>query len=83
MRTTFPSPESPYGGTYADVITKISRMANYLSYGAPLARASRAQGAPLLAGSSFSTVAFDWLFVSLVTNGATFQRTETQTNKMR
>ena len=43
-------PESPYGRTYTDVITKISRIAslpNYLSYGAPLARASRAQGVPL------------------------------------
>ena len=51
MRTTFHYPESPYGRTYADVITKISRMdslPNYLSYGAPLARASRAQGAPLI-----------------------------------
>ena len=39
MRTTFHYPESPYGRTYADVITKISRMdslPNYLSYGAPL-----------------------------------------------
>ena len=26
MRTTFHYPESPYGRTYADVITKISRM---------------------------------------------------------
>ena len=54
MRTTFHYPESPYGRTYADVITKISRMdslPNYLSYGGPLARASRAQGAPLLACS--------------------------------
>ena len=45
MRTTFRYPESPYGRTYVDVITKISRMdslPNYLSYGA-----SRAQGAPL------------------------------------
>ena len=51
MRTTFHYPESPYGQTYADVITKISRMdslPNYLSYGAPFARASRAQGAPPL-----------------------------------
>ena len=50
MRTTFHYPESPYGRTYADVITKISpidSLPNYLSYGAPLARASRAQGAPL------------------------------------
>ena len=50
MRTTLHYPESPYGRTYADVITKISRMdslPNYLSYSAPLARASRAQGAPL------------------------------------
>ena len=50
MRTTFHYPESSYGRTYADVITKISRMdslPNYLSYGAPLASASRAQGAPL------------------------------------
>ena len=50
MRTTFHYPESLYGRTYADVITKISRMdslPNYLSYGAPLARALRAQGAPL------------------------------------
>ena len=50
MRTTFHYPEGPYGRTYADVITKISRMdslPNYLSYGAPLERASRAQGAPL------------------------------------
>ena len=50
MRTTFHYPESPYGRTYADVITKISRMdslPNYLSYGASLARGSRAQGAPL------------------------------------
>ena len=41
MRTTFHYPESPYGRTYADVITKISRMdslPNYLNYGAPLAR---------------------------------------------
>ena len=41
MRTTFHYPESPYGRTYADVITKISRMdslPNYLSYGAPRAR---------------------------------------------
>ena len=41
MRTTFHYPESPYGRTYADVITKISRMdslPNYLSYGAPLAQ---------------------------------------------
>ena len=45
MRTTFHYPESPYGWTYADVITKISRMdslLNHFSYGAPLARASRA-----------------------------------------
>ena len=51
MRTTFHYPESPYGRTYADVITKISRMdslPNYLSYGAALARASRALGAPLM-----------------------------------
>ena len=51
MRTTFHYPESPYERTYADVITKISRidsLQNDLSYGAPLARASRAQGAPLL-----------------------------------
>ena len=50
MRTTFHYPESPYGRTYADVVTKISPMdslQNYLGYGAPLARASRAQGAPL------------------------------------
>ena len=50
MRTTFHYPESPYGRTYADVITKISRtdsLPNYLSYGATLARASRAQGVPL------------------------------------
>ena len=50
MWTTFHCPESPYGRTYADVITKISRMdilPNCLSYGAQLARASRAQGAPL------------------------------------
>ena len=42
MRTTFHYPESPYGQTYADVITKISRMdslPNYLSYGAPFVRA--------------------------------------------
>ena len=35
MRTTFYYPESPYGRTYADVITKLSRMPslpNYLSY---------------------------------------------------
>ena len=41
MPTTFHYPESPYGRTYADVITKISGMdslPNYLSYGAPLAR---------------------------------------------
>ena len=39
MRTTFNYLESPYGRTYADVITKISRMdslPNYFSYGAPL-----------------------------------------------
>ena len=39
MRTTFHYSESLYGRTYADVITKISRMdslPNYLSYGAPL-----------------------------------------------
>ena len=50
MWTTFHCPESPYGRTYADVITQISRMdslPNYLSYGAPLALASHAQGAPL------------------------------------
>ena len=50
MRTNFYYPESPYGRTYADVITKISWMdslPNYLSYGAPLERASRTQGAPL------------------------------------
>ena len=50
MRTTFHHPESPYGRMYAEVITKISRMdslPHYLSYGAPFARASRAQGAPL------------------------------------
>ena len=50
MWTTFHYPESLYGRTYADVITKISRMdslPNYLSYGALLARALRAQGAPL------------------------------------
>ena len=42
MRSTFHYPESPYGRTYADVITKISRtdsLPNYLRYGAPLARA--------------------------------------------
>ena len=42
MRTTFHYPESPYGRTYADVITQISRMdslPNYLSYGARFARA--------------------------------------------
>ena len=42
MRTAFHYPESPYGRTYADVITKISGMDSlpyYLSYGAPLARA--------------------------------------------
>ena len=41
MRTTFHYPESSYGRTYADVITKISRMdilAHYLIYGAPFAR---------------------------------------------
>ena len=40
MQITFHYPESPYGRTYADVITKIFRMdslPNYLSYGAPLA----------------------------------------------
>ena len=50
MGTTFRYLESSYGRTYADVITKISRMdslPNYLTYGAPLACASRAQGAPL------------------------------------
>ena len=50
MGTTFRYLESSYGRTYADVITKISRMdslPNYLSYSAPLACASRAQGAPL------------------------------------
>ena len=43
MRTTFHYPESPHGRTYADVITKISRMdslPNYLSYGASRARSS-------------------------------------------
>ena len=57
MRTTFHYPESPYGRTYADVKTKISRMdslPHYLSYGAPLARASRAQGAPLLNAVKFN-----------------------------
>ena len=43
MRTTFNYPESTDGRTYADLITKISRMdslpINYLSYGAPLERA--------------------------------------------
>ena len=42
MRTSFHYPESPNGRTYADVITKISRIdssRNYLSYGATLARA--------------------------------------------
>ena len=46
MRTTFHYPESPHGRTYADVITKISRMdslPNYLSCGA-----SRAHGVLLL-----------------------------------
>ena len=46
MPTTFHYLEIPFGRTYADVITKISRMdslPNYLSYGAPLARASRAR----------------------------------------
>ena len=45
MRTTFHYPESPFGRTHADVITKISWMdslPNYLSYSAPLSRASRA-----------------------------------------
>ena len=45
MRTAFHYPESPYGRTYADVITKNSRMDSlpyYLSYGA-----SRALGALL------------------------------------
>ena len=44
MRTTFHYPESPYGRTYADVITKISQMDSLPNYlGAPLARASRAR----------------------------------------
>ena len=50
MRTTFHYPESPYGRTYADVITKISRMdglPNYLRYGAPLAGASRARSSAI------------------------------------
>ena len=52
--SNFPYPKSPCGllstRKYADVITQISRMdslPNYLSYGAPLALASHAQGAPL------------------------------------
>ena len=32
MRTTFHYPESPYGRTYADVITKISRMDSLPNY---------------------------------------------------
>ena len=46
MQTTFHYLESPYGRTYADVITKISRMdslPNYLCYGAQLARFVRAR----------------------------------------
>ena len=49
MRTTVHYPESPYGRTYADVITKISQMdslPNYLSYGAPLARARSSANNP-------------------------------------
>ena len=38
MRTTFHYPESPYGRTYADVITKFLGWEVYLSYGVPLAR---------------------------------------------
>ena len=44
MRTTFHYSESLYGRTYADVITKISRvdsLPNYLSYGAPLQKEAR------------------------------------------
>ena len=40
---TFPPPQRVYGGKYADVTTKISRMdslPNFLSYAAPLVRAS-------------------------------------------
>ena len=51
MRTTFHYPESPYGRTYADVITQISRMdslPNYLSYRAPLARFARARSSPII-----------------------------------
>ena len=50
MRTTFHYPESPYRRTFADVIAKISRMdslPNYLSYGAPLARARSSAIKPL------------------------------------
>ena len=56
MRTTFHYPESPYGRTYADVITKISRidsLPNYLSYGAPLERASRARSSAITRPVSF------------------------------
>ena len=51
IRTTFHYPESPYGRTYADVTTKISRMdslPNYLGYGAPLARALRARSSAMI-----------------------------------
>ena len=55
MRTTFHYPESPHGRTYADVITKISRMdslPNNLSYGAPFERASRARSSAIKSLSS-------------------------------
>ena len=53
MRTSFHYPESPYGRTYADVITKILGWIVSLSYGAPLACALRAQAAPLLDSNFF------------------------------
>ena len=64
MRTTFHYPESLCGRTYADVITKISRMdslPNYLSYGAPLARASRARSSAINIFKQIRTILHDIL----------------------
>ena len=70
MRTALHYPESPYGRTYADVKSKISRMDSlpyYLSYGAPLARASRAQGALLIIFFQLS-VGVDFLAAQVPSN---------------
>ena len=81
MRTSFHYPESPYGRTYADVITKISRMdslPNYLSDGAPLARALRAQGAPLILAAAINECSMRWAALTALSSCVTWWACKTR-----